>query len=264
MTRKWTPRALRLGIWLSALVAVAVGLASADSTVFRYADAYAKLLEKHTEAVHTKVGTRVDYSRLRTDPAWKAMLAELRTVDPAGLKTREEQLAFWINTYNILAIDLVLNHYPVESIKDIGSLFRSVWKVEAGRIAGRDYSLDEIEHQIIRPMHEPRIHAAIVCASISCPNLLREPYVAERLDEQLDASFRAWLMRPEKGLLVDRVGSALRISPIFEWFEDDFGGRAEVLVFVARYAPRADAAWIREQGFDVKVDYFDYDWRLNE
>jgi len=88
--------------------------------------------------------------------------------------------------------------------------------------------------------------------------------VAERLDEQLDASFRAWLMRPEKGLLVDRVGSALRISPIFEWFEDDFGGRAEVLVFVARYAPRAGAAWIREQGFDVKVDYFDYDWRLNQ
>jgi hypothetical protein len=229
-----------------------------------YVSAYAALLDSYTEAVHAKVGTRVDYPGLRGNPAWGEMLARLGQVDPAGLETREERLAFWINAYNILAIDLVLRHDPPEGIRDIGSFFRPVWKKQAGEINGRSYSLGEIEHEIIRPIGEPRSHAAIVCASVSCPNLLREPFVAGRLDAQLDASVRAWLMRPEKGLMVDRAPPGLWLSPIFDWFEADFGGRKGVLQFVARYARPEDALWIREQGEDVSVRYFDYDWSLNE
>lgn len=229
-----------------------------------YTATYARLLERHTQAVDATVGTRVDYRALKRDPEWNAMLAQLGSINPQSLSSRESRLAFWINAYNVLAIDTVLRSYPVDSIKDVGSLFRPVWKREAGRIHGRGYTLDEIEHEILRPMHEPRIHAAIVCASISCPNLLREPYEADRLEDQLDDSVRAWLRRPEKGLLLDRMEDSVRLSPLFEWFEKDFGGRSGVLAFVARYADSEDGSWLRARGDGVAIEYFDYDWGLNE
>jgi hypothetical protein len=247
--------------WLLGAVANPVASAAERGD---YVETYGRLLERHTQSVDAKVGTRVDYRGLKNDPDWPVMLAQLGAVDPGALTGRKARLAFFINAYNVLAIDTVLRSYPVDGIKDAGSIFRSVWKREAGRIGGRGYTLDEIEHEILRPMGEPRIHAAIVCASVSCPNLLREPYVADRLDEQLDASVRAWLARPEKGLRVDRQDDSVVLSPIFDWFEEDFGGRAGVLSFVARYASPEDGDWLRARGEDLDVSYFDYDWGLNE
>jgi len=248
------------------LLALAQAMPPATATASQagWVDRYAGLLDRYTEAVDAKVGTRVDYAGLRGEPAWRALIAELATVDPASLGERDAVLAFWINTYNIFAIDLIVRNPPVESIKDLGSFFSPVWKKEAGRLAGRPYTLDEIEHRILRKMGEPRIHGAIVCASISCPNLRREPYVAERIDAQLSDNMRAWLARPEKGLAIDRTGNFVRISPIFDWFEEDFATRGGVMAVVTRYAPEADHAWLVQNGTSARVGYFDYDWRLND
>jgi len=229
-----------------------------------YLPLYGELLSLYTRPVDAEVGTRVNYPGLKLEPRWQNLVQALAAEDPAQLGSREAELAFWINAYNILAIDLVVRHYPVESIRDIGSIFRSVWKREAGRIGGRGYSLDEIEHRILRPMKDPRIHGAIVCASISCPSLARIPYTSADLDAQLDASLRAWLARPEKGLAVDRDKMRIRISRIFKWFDEDFGGSRGVLSFVERYAPADDQAWLKAHRNELRVSYFDYDWNLNE
>jgi len=229
-----------------------------------YLRIYAELLIEYTAAVDSEVGIRVDYAGLGTEPRWKALREALAAEAPPRPGSRPEKLAFWINAYNILAIDLVVRHYPVESIRDIGSFFRSVWKREAGRIGGRGYSLDEIEHDILRPMKEARIHGAIVCASVSCPNLARIPYSARGLEAELDASVRAWLARPEKGVALDRARNRVRVSRIFKWFSRDFGGRRGVLDFVRRYAPEAEGAWLAENLEGVRLSYFGYDWDLNE
>ena len=186
-------------------------------------------------------------------------MESLAAADLAALRTREQQLAFWINAYNILAIDLVAQHYPIASIRDIGSLLRPVWKRPAGRVGGRTVTLDEIEHEIVRPLGDPRTHAVVICASTSCPALPREPLTAERLDAQLDAAMRQWLADPGKGLRIDRAANTIHLSKIFDWFEEDFAKAGGVLAFVARYAPESDREWLRTHGATARIDYFDYD-----
>jgi hypothetical protein len=172
-------------------------------------------------------------------------------------------MAFWINTYNILAIDLVVKSYPVESIKDIGSFFSPVWKRPAGTVNRREVTLHKIEHEILRPMGDPRIHAALVCASTSCPSLRREPYTAGDLDAQLDDTVRVWLASPEKGLRIDRAAKRVILSPIFDWFEEDFAARGGALAFATAYAPDPERAWLERHGREADIVYLDYDWALN-
>jgi len=224
---------------------------------------YAELLQRHTRDVPDLARVRVDYAGLRDAPAWAQLVASLARSDPAQLRTRDERLAFWINAYNILAIDLVVEHYPVESIKDIGSLFRPVWKKPAGTIGGRAYSLDEIEHDIVRPMGDPRTHVAVICASLSCPPLLREPWRADRLDAQLDRAMRSWLADPRKGARIDRGRERIALSRIFKWFAGDFEPAGGVLEFVAAHLPSSDGEWLRARRDGIEIEYLDYDWRLN-
>jgi len=225
-------------------------------------DLYAELLERHTVAVEDIASTRVDYAALRTNADWTKLVGSLKTSDPKRLETRDERLAFWINAYNILAIDLVRRNHPVDSIRSIGNLFSSVWKRPAGEIGGRVYTLDEIEHQTLRPMGEPRVHGAIVCASLSCPPLRREPYRSERLSAQLEDNVKRWLADPRKGARIDRSTRTLELSPILDWFAEDF--KAGVVPFVASHVAPADAEWIRSQGEALRLRYFDYDWSLND
>ena len=225
---------------------------------------YAQVLSRHTRAVDAEVGTAVDYAAIKEDPEWRLLIDRLAaqpSVVPSGPSA---QLAFWINVYNLFAIDLVVTHYPVKSIKDIGSFFRPVWKRAAGTVGGRAYSLDEIEHEILRPMGDPRIHGAIVCASISCPNLRREPYRADIVSEQLDQNVTSWLARPEKGLSIDQAARIVRLSRIFDWFEEDFGGRPGVLKFVGRFASSEQRRWLEENRSDFRVEFLRYDWGLND
>ena len=228
-----------------------------------YLSLYARMLEKHTRAVEETVGTRVDYAGLKADPTWPKVVEALGQVDPESIEGRRAKLAFWINAYNILTIDLVQKHWPLDSIKDIGSFFRPVWNREAGRIAGEPYSLDQIEHEIIRPMGEPRIHAAIVCASISCPDLRREPFVASRLSEQLDDSLRTFLGRSDKGMKLDRARDELSLSKIFDWFGEDFEPQGGVVAYLLPYFEADDREYIQARGGAIDIEYLPYDWNVN-
>ncbi len=224
---------------------------------------YAQMLDTYTGPASDLAGTRVDYAGLARDPRWRETVAQLEAT-PAALRTsREQRLAFWINAYNIYAIDVVVKNLPVSSIRDIGNFFRPVWRRTVGTLDGKSVTLDGIEHQTLRPMGDPRIHAAIVCASLSCPSLRRVPFTPEGIDAELDAAAETWLANPKKGLAVDREQNQLRISKIFDWSEADFEARGGVRGFVTRYAPPAERNWLETSGTKARIRYFDYDWHLN-
>ncbi len=255
---------------LAALVACAslgAGLAHAESIPDRAGgvdlDLYDRLLERHTRAVDDVVGTRVDYRAIARSADWKRLSKQIRDARPSRLD-RQARIAFWINAYNVLTIDLIVEHYPVASIRDIGSLFFPVWDRDVATIEGRTVSLGEIEHEILRKTGEPRIHAAIVCASTSCPPLARRAFRAERLDADLDDAMRRWLASPDKGVALDRRRNVVRVSEIFDWFESDFEAQGGVLATIARHVSETDAAWLRGAGARARVEYLDYDWTLND
>ncbi|MFT5695738.1 MAG: hypothetical protein ACI9QQ_001717 [Myxococcota bacterium] len=264
-------RSIAVQLVFSTLVAVLVSGVSAASDdaasqhdhASLYASLYAELLEQFTSETSATVQTRVDYKGLGADPRWKQLLKHVEKVNPKSLNTQHEKIAFWSNAYNIFAIDLVISAYPVESIKDIGSFFTPVWDHEAGRVAGRTYNLDEIEHEILRPLKEPRVHGAIVCASISCPPLARTPFTPDGLEQELNAIVTRWLSSPTKGLRIDRQSKTVTISKIFDWFESDFDAAGGPLAFASPHLPDADAQWIRAHRDELEIEHFDYDWGLN-
>ena len=225
---------------------------------------YAQILAEYTRPVADVAGVRVDYAALVRGNDWKRMMANLERTDPRAPSRRDERLAYWINVYNVLAIDTVVRHYPVKSIRDVGSLFSPVWKREAGRLSGRAVSLHEIEHEILRPMGDPRIHAAIVCASTSCPTLHREPYRASVIDAQLDDAMRRFLGNRDKGLRIDRRDATIYLSKIFDWFEEDFAGSGGVLSSATAYLTGEDRTWMENHASLADIEYMDYDWNLND
>ncbi|MEW6777297.1 MAG: DUF547 domain-containing protein [Bdellovibrionota bacterium] len=182
---------------------------------------------------------------------------------PASKLLRDEKLAYWINVYNALTLHGMLHFYPTQSIKDHVSFFGfHFWKDVKIEAEGKEWSLDTIEHEILRKMGEPRIHLAIVCASKSCPPLRNEAYTPERLSAQLDDNGKKFLARPD-ALAIDREEKTVRLSKIFDWFQRDFGGERGVLEFVGRYVPsEEDRVFLRQP--TIKVQYSDYDWKINE
>jgi hypothetical protein len=249
------------GTCASLLIAVALGGAAVaeplDEALF------AEALKAHTRAVADEARVRVDYRGLARSEDWPRVLANLASARPDALPSRAARLAFWINAYNILAIQVVLDHYPIDGIRDARSLLRPVWKRDAGVVGGRKVSLGWIEHEVLRPLGEPRIHAAIVCASVSCPALRREPFRAPQLDDQLDDAMRRLLADPDKGLRIDREREILWLSRIFDWFSDDFEDAGGIVAVARRYASDADRAWLARHP-DARVRFLDYDWRLND
>jgi hypothetical protein len=210
---------------------------------------------------HVRPDGLVDYRGLLRDSAeLNAYLRVLESAHPDAKNwSREEQMAYWINAYNAYTAQLIVRHYPVASIKDIkkGVAFvNSVWDIKFIRIGNYTYDLNNIEHNILRPVFkDARIHAAINCASYSCPVLRTEAYTADRLDQQLDEQMRQFVNDPQRNRIA--AGKA-EVSEIFKWFDGDFkrdGG--SVKGFINRYA---------EKKVDEKTElgYLDYDWRLNE
>jgi hypothetical protein len=159
---------------------------------------------------------------------------------------------------------MVIRNLPLDSIRDAGSLFRPVWNRPAGRAAGRDVTLGEVEHEILRPLGDPRIHAAIVCASTSCPSLRRKAFRPERIDAQLDDAVRRFLADPEKGARIAAAGDSLRVSRIFEWFDEDFERAGGVRAWLTPRLPADERAWLEGGGSAARLTYFDYDWSLND
>ena len=226
-------------------------------------DLYGKLLDEHTRVVDDLAATRVDYRSLRKSTDWKRVVDQVLAAKTSRF-SRDEKLAFWINAYNVLAIDLIVRHYPIDGIKELGSFFSPVWDLEVATIAGREVSLGGIEHDILRKMDEPFIHGAIVCASASCPPLARTPFRPDHLREDLAAAMRNWLRHRQKGIALDKVAKVIHLSKVFDWFEEDFESRGGVLEAIADLLPPEDAAWIRQEAGNASIRYFDYDWSLND
>ena len=224
---------------------------------------WARALREHTVATRGLAGTEVDYKTLRGSAVWREVVADLERTPLASLETRSQKLAFWINAYNIAAIDLVVQQGPVESIRDIGNFFFPVWKRDAVQIGGKARSLDEIEHDILRSLDDPRIHGAIVCASLSCPDLRRTPYRADPIDRQLDEQMRTWLANPEKGARIDRANDRIALSRVFDWFASDFEHAGGTLSFVGPFLSPGDRAWLARNRRTVRVRFLSYDWDLN-
>lgn len=209
---------------------------------------------------HVKHGI-VDYKGFKTDV--KALDAYLDTLNKTSVDafSREEKLAFWINAYNAFTIKLILNHYPTKSIRDISR----PWKKKIWKAAGKTVSLDHIEHKILRKqLKEPRIHFAIVCASIGCPKLQDFAFVPGKLEAQLDLAAGYFFASPKYFWVEDDDDRAIvHISKIFKWFGKDFGdSKKEKVVFMLKYTKEKNTAILKKYT-SYKFKYLDYDWNLN-
>ena len=214
--------------------------------------AYSTLLNNYT-SLHENDIAWVNYTQIKKDQAFDKVLTELESFSIEQLSTPKEKIAFYINAYNMYAIKMVLEHLTVKSIRDIGSWLHPVWKKKIGIIGNKAVTLDYIEHSVLRNLGEPRIHFAIVCASKSCPNLFKEPYIAQKLEKQLQDATISFLENSYKGINV--IHGELYVSKIFSWFKKDFHKYEGVLPFISEYSPL-------KLGMEIS-GYLDYNWELN-
>ena len=220
--------------------------------------------------VHDSGVNRFDYGALKAHAGdfakLASYLASLQSLDPRDY-SRAEQKAYWINFYNALTVQVVADAYPVKSIKDIGEsllgslgIFGGPWDDVHAKVAGRDLTLNNIEHGILRPIwRDNRIHYAVNCASYGCPNLCPTAFTADNTEELLDAGARAYVNHPRGVEFMD--DDFIVISSIYKWYSADFGGTEKsVIEHLVKYADKALATRLRK--FAGSVDY-EYDWSLN-
>lgn len=209
--------------------------------------------------------TRVDYRGFKASGhgALKAYIKTLEAASPSAM-SRSHQFAYWVNLYNAKTIDVVLDHYPVKSIRDIGlgggGLFgRGPWSKEIMTVEGTALSLDDIEHKILRPIwRDPRIHYAVNCASVGCPNLMTTAYTASNLTGLLDQGARTYINHP-RGVTINK--GTVTASKIYDWFKKDFGNRKQL---VGHWRTFAEPQLERALAAGAKVRKFTYDWSLND
>jgi hypothetical protein len=261
-----TIRAKRL--FVPFLFAVLVATLPAGATSLKPDHApWARLLEAHLEQGEGGAPNRFGYGALKANSedraALRSYIASLEATDP-GVLSRDEAFAFWVNLYNALTVEVVIDHYPVASIRDIaispGLFSTGPWGKKLVTVAGRELSLDDIEHGILRPdFGDSRVHYAVNCASVGCPDLASRPYTGDELDAMLDRAARAYVNSP-RGARVEN--GRLTASSIFKWYMKDFGGTEEgVLAELRKYAgPDLAAALENVSG----VASYDYDWSLND
>ena len=200
----------------------------------------------------------VDYQGLLKDADALSKYLNDLTIHPPGKNWSEaEQLAYWINAYNAFTVKLILDNYPLKSIKDISDglpMINSPWDIKFFKIGTIDFDLNTIEHDILRiQFKEPRIHFAINCASFSCPKLRNEAYTAAKLEFQLEEQTRAFINNPDKNIITKK---RTKLSKIFDWFQSDFLKYSTLEDFLKKYNPA-----IKKEN---KLEYMDYNWTLNE
>lgn len=227
--------------------------ANADRALNKFDDAYDALLQKFVKDNQMKEGIKLTLINYKDMEKSDELLLASELIKDVKLKNLnpQQQLAFWINAYNFYTLELMANNNKVDSIKDLGSFFNSVWDKYKFEIDGKRYSLNFIEHSIIRQQFrgESRIHFALVCASLSCPDLLNEPYTAEILDVQLEQQTKNFLNNPTKGVMMD--GDKVRVSKLFKWYKKDFPD-LNTLAFIQKYK---EISYIH--------GYMPYNWNLN-
>ena len=201
----------------------------------------------------------VEYDRFKNEAA-DALTAYLETMQNTPIEDvgTDEQFAFWVNLYNAATVDVILKNLPLDSIRDIGLLGAGPWKDDAVTVAGRTLSLDNIEHDILRPeWQDVRIHYAVNCASIGCPNLAREAYTGAKLEEMLETASKAYVNHPrgfggEPGRVI--------ASSIYDWYQSDWGSELDVLEHARKYAEGPTVTLL--EGAET-IDDYGYDWSLN-
>ena len=199
---------------------------------------------------------KVNYQGFSKDKKELEKYLNTLSENPVGSNwTEEEQMAYWINAYNAFTVKLIIDYYPLKSIKDISNgILSKPWDIKFFKIGGIDFNLNTIEHEILRKQFsEPRIHFAINCASFSCPKLRNEAFVAERLEEQLEDQTKSFLHNPDKNIINE---TETKLSGIFNWFESDFTKIEPISTFLKK---RHDL--FNEQN---DVEYLEYIWTLNE
>ncbi len=261
--------------------AFSLGWAGLTSSAHAQADqtyaAWDALLKKHVAWNAAGVASSVNYKGFVADrAAFTKVLEEFSALTKAqyeGLK-KEEKLAFLINAYNAYTIELILTKYPdLKSIRDLGSLVQKPWSKKFFKLLGEERTLDNVEHDMIRApgaFDEPRIHMAVVCASIGCPALRPEAFTAAKMDMLLDDSVKRFL-RDRSRNRVNTSSNKLEVSKIFDWYKSDFEkgykGVSSREVFFARYAESlSDDPGVRQQIKDGKlgIGHLEYDWSLND
>ncbi|GAC1613452.1 MAG: DUF547 domain-containing protein [Gemmatimonadaceae bacterium] len=214
------------------------------------------------------VGGLVDYDAFGSSPEFRAYLAALAAFDPTVL-SRNDQLAFWINAYNAYTIELINHHHERRSIRNINKSLgflklKGPWSEPLARVGGHAYTLDEIEHDIIRRRFgEPRIHFALVCAAMGCPPLRSEAYIGARLSPQLDDQGRIFLRESPAKNRIEPATRTVYVSLIFNRYKADFGGSdAAVGRFIARWYDDGAEKSLLESGHFTTTETR-YDWTLN-
>ena len=203
------------------------------------------LLQKHVSSTG-----KVDYEGFKNDLAALQTYLDLLAKNlPQKSSSKNATLAYWINAYNAYTVKLILDNYPVKSIKDI----KNPWGQKFIILENRAYSLEEIEHEILRKMDEPRIHFAINCASYSCPNLLNEAYTESKIEKQLEHSATSFINDKTKNNVTKEK---IEISKIFDWFSTDFKTNGTLNDFLNKYS----SVKINKNAI---VKYKDYNWNLN-
>lgn len=221
---------------------------------------FAKVLKENV--VLKSAQSRVTYQDLKKKPeVLNAILNSWQKVKKEDFNkwSKDQQLAFLINAYNGFTLKLIIDNYPVKSIKDIGSFFSSPWKKEFFELFGKKAHLDHIEHELIRKkFKEPRIHFAVNCASLGCPSLALVPYQAQKLDDQLESAAKAFIQNADRNRF-DQKEKKAYLSNIFKWYGDDFERmtgkdyKSFIKKFIPAYSPN-----------DWEIEWLSYDWNLNE
>ncbi len=260
------------------LIAIAAFLVSLNALAFDHSyKAWDDLLKKHVRYVQDGNASRVDYAGFARDhAALKAVLDEDSKVSRTEFDswTKPQQQAFLINAYNAFTVELILSSYPdLKSIRDLGSFLSKPWSRKFFKLFGQDSYLDFIEHEMLRKegvYDDPRVHVAVVCASIGCPMLRNEAFTADKLDAQLADAMRRFLSDRTRNRY-DPQAKKLEVSKIFDWYGKDFEkghkGFTSVKATLARYAGELadkpeDRTAVRGQKADVT--FLDYDWSLND
>lgn len=225
-------------------------------------DAWSGLLGKYVDQ-----DGLVDYSAWRKSAAdmsaldaYLELLSTARVVEPS----KEVKLAFWINAYNAITLRGILREYPTSSIRNHTAKLwgYNIWKNLKLQIDGQQFSLEHIEHEILRKLGDPRIHFAIVCASMGCPRLLNEAYEEQKIDLQLAKNSKAFFADSRK-FRFDVARESVEVSPILSWFAEDFGNdQSARLQTIRPWVPQAAQALLSQT--QVKVSYLGYDWSLND
>lgn len=267
---------------LTIFLAFALPVADVCAQAFDHTHAaFSALLKKHVVLIDGGKASHVRYAELAKDrAALKSYLDSLATVKETDFNawSSAQRLAFLVNTYNAATLELIVQHYPVKSIKDIGGTFDNRWKRKFIKLFGREVSLDIIEHDTLRKAgayNEVRVHYAVNCASIGCPALREEAFVADRLEKQLEEQAVRFLSDRSRNRFVN---GKLEVSMIFKWFAEDwergytgFDGRLVAIKsredYFSRYANAlADSAADRQlvSAGKFSISHLDYDWSINE